>query len=641
MSADWYFPPHDGRPFWNPLGPVMLADEWGAGESLVRECIQNSLDAGAPGEEVSVTFHVSAPDELIPEAAARWFGSLWPHLRSRDCKTSESAPARPGRGGYILVEDFGTCGLEGDQRQSGLVDEPSHFYSFWRAEGLTGKRANAAGAWGVGKSVFNRTSGIHSYLALTVPRNDPRPVLVGKSLLWQHRVPEGEFQAVGQFGVRHDSSNLILPAIDRQLLRQFVRDFRVLRPLALDNEGGPEAGLSVVIPYPDPEVTADALLTIIIREYFDPIIAGRLRVRVSGRGVKSAVALNQDTIVQEAIKRCPEQVICLLNLALWAGSEGTSNPYVLNQPPTDRGPAWTEGLFRPGSPEFKALAEQFERGESIAVRVPTRVVRDSSPEDSGFDVFLQRDNDGDGYRPIFLRAGIVIPNARERAVRGQSLFALVRIDDDPLALMLRAAEEPGHRFWDDKSENLRGRYAFVRQTIQFIVNAPTFIANTLSNARTERDFDLLADFFPDPDPEAQRPDKSTGKRGRKKPKIIVNPPPPRPRPIRIVQSPGGFSVSRDNPGRTPRPQRVEVRVAYEPSRGDPLKRYDPADFDLQKLKPILMGAAEVECAANRMVFAPTQDNFRLEVNGFDPNRDLFVRARAIDAAAEESQGNEP
>src|SRR4051812_6112136 len=105
MAADWYFPPHDGSAFWNPLGAVMFTGEWEAGESLVRECIQNSLDAVTPGEEVSVTFYVSKPDELTTAVASRWFGSLWPHLRSSDCKTSGELEKSPSRAGFIVVED--------------------------------------------------------------------------------------------------------------------------------------------------------------------------------------------------------------------------------------------------------------------------------------------------------------------------------------------------------------------------------------------------------------------------------------------------------------------------------------------------------------------------------------------------------
>jgi len=55
----------------------------GPGASLVREAIQNSLDAQVGNEPVHVRFYLSAVEGLAAERARNWFAGLWPHLCAR------------------------------------------------------------------------------------------------------------------------------------------------------------------------------------------------------------------------------------------------------------------------------------------------------------------------------------------------------------------------------------------------------------------------------------------------------------------------------------------------------------------------------------------------------------------------------
>src|SRR5690606_13799640 len=89
----------------------------------------------------------------------------------------------------------------------------------------------------------------------------------------------------------------------------------------------------------------------------------------------------------------------------------------------------------------------------------------------------------------------------------------------------------------------------------------------------------------------------------------------------------GFVVLRDHPDKTPLPERLEILVAYDTSRGNPIKKYHPADFDVSR-RPITLdcgGVDLIEAAANRILIAPRHDDFRLRVSGFDANRDVYVK----------------
>jgi len=637
MTAAWHFVRHQvGQPIVNPLGSEHFADtddDWRPGEVLVRECIQNSLDA-RHDEEVSVRFQVRSGSSMPAETAGYWFSSLWPHLRSKDCKLPNVA-ANPPSGGFVVVEDFGTRGLEGNVRQGGLSDADNRFFNFFRAEGLSGNPMNGTtgGSWGVGKSVFNRCSRINTFLALSGRRAEQDVALIGKSLLWHHRISAGEFHGLGQFGSKDPQNEfMVLPGTADTIVRRFVNDFGLARPF----EGATaEPGLSVVIPYADPDITAEGIVEIVIREYFHPIIAGRLRVRVSGMfsGRQSSVDLNQDTLLDEAARHRHAEITHVLELARWSLNDGPKQAYVLDESPPGGSPMWDDELLRLEDPAFAELCRRFDQGEPVAIRVPVRVKQsDNQPERAAFIVYLQRDLNGSGYRPVFVRGCIVVPNARQRAVRNQSLFSLVTIDEGPLAVMLRAAEPPAHTYWSPDTANFRGRYEHGRQTIDFVVGAPKYLADALSNARTERDLDVWADFFPSPIDEGERSAEGNRRKGKKKvPPPPPPPPPPRRKPFKIDQTLGGFTVIRDNETSTPLPAALEVLIAYDTGRGNPFKKYHPADFKLQKLKRTTHNIVEGECSDNRLVFRPTSDDFRIEVAGIDVNRDLVVKVRTLDA----------
>ncbi len=74
-------------------------------------------------------------------------------------------------------------------------------------------------------------------------------------------------------------------------------------------------------------------------------------------------------------------------------------------------------------------------------------------------------------------------------------------------------------------------------------------------------------------------------------------------------------------------------MAYDTRRGNPFKKYHPADFKIQSLNRAARDADVVDCQDNKIVVRPNSDNFRLEVAGFDTNRDLVVRVRTLNATA--------
>ncbi len=188
-------------------------------EALVRESIQNSLDAGlkAPGEPVLVSFHLGT---ATTKAARRYFEDGWKHF-SAEGNGLDDVPKQEDACPFLTVEDFGTTGLVGDVsqwRHQPAVKNP--FYYFFRTEGRSGKGEEDRGRWGIGKYVFPRSSRINAFLALTVRSDDKQRLLMGQAVLKSHVVGKNYFTPDGDYG-QDGQDGFVLPDDDSGLLDQF------------------------------------------------------------------------------------------------------------------------------------------------------------------------------------------------------------------------------------------------------------------------------------------------------------------------------------------------------------------------------------------------------------------------------------
>ncbi|MCA9243668.1 MAG: hypothetical protein KDA32_06945 [Phycisphaerales bacterium] len=590
-------------------------------QALVREAIQNSLDA-AVQDTVRVRFFVSGRRAALSADRARfWFGDAWQHFRADGSGLRrDRLPADTDACPFVVVEDFGTKGLEGDERSWESAAE-NHFYAFFRAEGVT-ENTGGRGKWGVGKTVFPRSSGINTMLGLTVRDSDRRALLMGRAILRYHKVDGRTFVPDGYLG-EPGPHDLICPLSDDATLREFARDFRLTR--------NDKPGLSVVVPYAHEDISVEAILSAISREYYYPILTGRLTVQIDGPDtVAEGVILDQQNLLDavDDPQGLDDGLLEKVQFAMWANTLPISHYTTLPAIVDRQAPKWSSISI--SDDEFAALATRFRSGEQLAFRIPIKTpTANAEWKDSHFDVFLQQDLNGRGYPPDFIRRSIIIPDVAQRRRRGYNLIALVLIDDAPLATLLADAETPAHTHWSHQTQNFRDRYQHGKAFIDFVRHAPRQLAELLSGVRAERDRLALADFFPRPPEDfglqiaAAQTSASSYRRdiapGAK-------PPAPRPKAIRIAKLEGGFQIKRDDHS-TPLPERLEITVAYDRSRGNPLTKYHPADFQVDQLTRNLSGADTVHCAANQLIVDLRDEDFLIEVCGFDPNRDVYVRVR--------------
>lgn len=598
--------------------------------AIVREGIQNSLDAAPSAQEVRVSIRIGAWSIADTESRlSRYLLGFDEHFEAVKSKLATS-PAQGDAFRYLVFEDFGTTGLCGDPGQWWPDDESPRnpFFNYFRSEGLSDKSDGARGRHGVGRLVFLFASKIRTVFGLT-RRTGNEELLMGTSVLRNHKVGAVPFLPDAWFGVPSASvEGLTLPIAENDFLTLFKTDFSVSR--------NTQDGLSVVVPWLTEDVTENEVVRAVVQGFFHPILRGTLIVEVTGEtGQKSTVDQHTISAVAQAegTEFC-KQAEPLIELSKTSLAIQTR----IEIPPPPGNLKWSEQAL----PEETRTEIQttLANGEVLALTVSMHVRPKSGLNAGGvlpcsFDVFLRRDADAREGQISFVREGIVISDARHtnnRQLRCPGVRGLVVIDAGHLASFLGDCENPSHTEW--QHANVKDRYTLAKQHLEYVVGAIPGILRLASENAEEPDDTLLLDLFALPSGEAGDPARSkdsSKKKGSKseKPKIKITTHAKR---LSIAQNKDGFVIG---PGDSNSviPDVVELLVAYDVRRGSPFKRYNKADFRLFKgrIKHELRNCKLVAADDNWATFQILAGDFEIKVSGFGSDRDIRVAATPKDS----------
>lgn len=633
MSAEWHFKElrpgdKDRQP---TQGEFFATDAISSvAEALVRESVQNSLDAGreSSGQPVRVRFYLATGEHALPAAKARkYFQDGWKHFTAEG-NGLDDVPETGAACPFLVVEDFETTGLTGKVNQwRHAPGEKNSFYYFFRTEGRSGKGEEDRGRWGIGKYVFPRSSRINAFVAVTVRADDEKRYLMGQAVLKSHTVGKKYFTPDGDYG-RPNGDGLVLPVGERGFIEQFSKEFRL--------ERSNEPGLSVVVPWVDEEITAQTLLRAVVEDYFFPILTGDLCVTVATGASEIEITKNSLGATSQSLgEDFAKKMLPLLQLANWAREYATAEVVRLKPANPDR-PKWESSLIP--TELVPGLREKFRAGEKLAVEVPLTVRQRNVPDrESFFRIYLTNDG-SDDCAPVFIRDGIIISDVHGKWAQG--VRSLVVVEHSALAKLLGDSENPAHTQWQKDREHFRHKYFYGKSYIDFVTQSVAMFVRYLNESDQQPDKDLLREIFSIPKkPESAEPKEKSRPRKRNKGEVVIDIPKVEPTKRRFTLSKvaGGFTVTRGAEG-APVPDALEIAVAYDRRRGSPLKKYSASDFKLGE-KPITVEAEGLiveERTLNRMVVKVTQAEFRLVVTGFDENRDLFV-----DVDVRKEAGNDP
>ena len=502
----------------DPMERELFADE-PINERLVREAIQNSLDASlaraglSKGAPVRVRFSLRGIRHPLGAAdAAAYLGGLGEHLIAGLDPNDDFRRLLARRGlvdaamPYLVVEDAGTVGLEGDWGQyDDSVEESAqdnHFYWFFRNVGRSGKSDADSGSWGLGKWVFPDASLASAYIAVTRRRSDGETLLMGQSVLKKHNVDGCRYAPHAYFGAM-DGHGLALPLrMSEPAHRPFVQ--RCIDDFGLRFRDDP--GLSVIIPFPRVEedlsiarITKPEILAAIVHNYFYPIIAGQLEVTVDEGEGSASTEITTDTIddvlghldLEDSGERSEGSYRRLFEMCR-EGATWPDRDYIeLNSPPLLRNSTTYEHFN-----ELTGMRRRYDEGELLAFRIRSDVrKKDEDEKPTSFRLFVQRDDSLTQGHDFYVRGALSI-SAMDEIKKYRARTLLVVDAEEPLAAMLRDSEPAAHTAWRPQSERVTKRWVSPRRRIEAVRYAPRTLLSIWESAPVEVQRDALADIFP-------------------------------------------------------------------------------------------------------------------------------------------------
>jgi hypothetical protein len=611
-------------------------------QSFARENTQNINDVRLKGSSLpaKIRVFVSGPERALPLAiSGKYFGGFDRHINASLSKSRLKPEVLTQDCQFLVIEDFNTTGLTGDaHKRHESQGSGNHFYGFFRSAGKSAK-TSGGGSWGVGKIVNNMASSVGAFFGYSVRHSaageedlNPR-VLMGRATLTTHELDGVNYSPDAFFALREgeEFNSFPTPIVDEQLLDEFVQDWQLQR-------SPKETGLSIVVPYCEDNVDIKSLPFYLVAETYGFIIAGLQTLEIDLPGFHSIV--NEETIEEfcESMIRSNDdqewasllERIRLVKLAKkieLAGSE-----IVLPQlEDVNSAGDYVRGLSKDLTSQINR--EFLEKGQLLIV-VPVRIKetpagQTPSIHDGLIKVIIgSYPDENDAFYPEYFRDWLRIGVGLRKRSRGErpmgrktsQVRTIVNVEggqSNGLAMLLRASEGIAHAKWDSGTKGFKNRWANGENWINFSKNLPLELADLARGLTSERDYSVFP-FLAD-----------TGdQRSIKNPPPTPPPPPPPPPPptpgIRIEKINGGFSIG------VPKeftPSGFELIAAYDVTQGNPISSWAPADFKFENLDIEIEGGTVVSRSGNVLVIDVSDPKaLNVRVTGFDPNRDLVVKA---------------
>lgn len=203
---------------------------------LVRESLQNSLDAAIEGEKfTTVDFTVG---EFDSEKLSKEFNGISNELQKRFT----------GRQEFLSISDKKTIGLTGDYAsEDSEILNSSNFHKLVFGIGKNQEKEGAGGSWGLGKTSYFRIGvGIVIYYTRIKNETGFEERLIGsliESPKQKNRLLEKAERGIAWWGEYASDKERIFPIVESEEIR------RILSLFNLEPYKNEETGTTIIIPY--------------------------------------------------------------------------------------------------------------------------------------------------------------------------------------------------------------------------------------------------------------------------------------------------------------------------------------------------------------------------------------------------------
>ena len=594
----WDFHTHiSGRTERNPHDLEFFHTPDGWCEPLVRETIQNSLDAiSENSKKVRMRYRFINP----PKVLNKYLEKLILHYKPcfKNFKESEIINKK-----MLLIEDFGTTGLDGAISRTNNKKFNSNFYKFWWAEGSSFKAGTKKGRWGLGKTVLHGASVLRAFWGYTY-RKDEQEFLLGKAMLNNHVLKNTRYDYDGYFADwkkndKHFDLKTPIPISQKDRINEFRDLFHIQRDK--------EVGFSILIPAIKEEITLDGIIKNSIDNYFYPIMNDDLEVEVIDVN-KKAILLNKSSIMTLAKKYQArigksdslEQLRFIQNVL-----EFNRDNMIHIESNTVQ--------FNIKKSIIDGIKDRFADNELLGFRIHTFIKpMYKRKQKTFFDVFLQKDLQLNNPEQFYIRSGIKINdvNKLKSSVRG-----ILLAEDNMISKFLGDAENPSHTNWLENTKDFKEKYQKAASSLRLVKNAMPTLFKMIDIPPEGRDVEHLSSIFPKKNKEKGK--KDIGGRAEDGKPSNQN--------FIIKRLSDGVQIVLKN-DKFELPKNISIQFAYDVVHGNPFDKWKLFDFNMKELSINGKGTVNKKYKLDNNIVKLSIDTheFNLEVKGFDRKRDVVV-----------------
>ena len=571
-------------------------------ETLVREAIQNSLDARVdPAKPVSLnfTFHtenIGSRREYIE-----------PLIRFRHESDLEIPKEwNNGQVRWMLIEDFNTHGLLGSRE-----DRQSDFWHYWLNFGQSNKEGARRGGRGIGRTAFLIASQLNSIIGYTKRKDDQSVSICGMAALRADTV-HGKFKSTHAFLAKNPNGSVY----DLHRSPDFLERARHAFSFAGYNADFP-SGLGIAVLFPYPDLKPNIILAAAI-EHFAPSIIGReLALNVNSQVLNDEtiddIALKvSDGLRDPAIRADVRRFISIVRDTLNSGTL-----HKISVPNTKRNAL--EELRK--NPKSERLQERITSGESVVFELEMPLIRNEKSSIVSLRGFVGPSS-ADRY-PLdrLFRGGMSLPDVRATGPRDLDLLLFVGEGD--LSEYLNLCEGKAHLDLLESKEistqlNRKGFDGV--QMKRFVKTLPTTLRRFFTPDAEEPDPHVFDIFFSKP-----KTDRKQNSGTTKSIAPTVKPPKARPAAFGVTPLRDGLTVVA-NPEYDGWPINISVRIAYADGTRRP--SWNRLDFSLEKLC-VESADCNLTFSGNVIHANACGPSTAISVRGFDINRELDTRISRI------------
>ena len=574
-------------------------------DNFLRESIQNSIDV-IDDRSKPVEFKIRYLKE--PLYYLKWcnFKSLRKHLLQ--CKFTARPKESDNVVPFIIIEDFNTVGLDGDNRDG-----------FLKAVGKSDK-FEGGGSHGIGKTTLNALSEIRTFYYFSRFGKIPRlanKLVGGRSVLKSH----GEqYRPYGNLDL-----NPLIASFRVDLSRVFLR------------KEDKRTGLSVAIPFPnisskDIDTAANfrqLVMKGLAENYYLPILEKQLSVTTRHKTDKEEILdINAIRNYLKPSKLKKHRGILEKIEMLTHADESKYIELKSNIDPSD----WSEGSI----PEQlrQQIADTKDEFNNYKKTYKIRLIIDLPQSSKGYlTLYIARSKSQDNHRVDFWRDHLLISSISKSSKHNLNSIVVVRKEgymENPLNSLLRSLEGVSHNSWQTGNIdfNIVDEYGFeseksVTALIEYIEKLPNDIENLLAPPRESIKDNPFAEYFSRP---------KTGPDNIKSSPLgveLIPRTPQIPSDFLLKYLHNGFIISiKPDKFKDEFISIVEIAYSLGVGRGNAFKNYHKNDFDIHNLDLQYRFCRLLKADSNKLRCKILSQDFYIKLTGFDQHRELDIDIKA-------------